>query len=335
MISDIALFLFQSIVFPGVFFIVTLAFGSNWMYRKIYARLQRRVGPDSAGKYGFMQGFADFLKTASKEEIVPRSANQVIFRVLPIIAPVPIIVGIFFIPMMGLRGMISSPGDIYAIVFILTIVTAIEIVLGWSSGSKYSLIGASRSGMQLVSFGIPLIFSMLYPIIRAGSFNLMDIVLAQDGTNFGFLPRWNVLGLGVIAFVLFLISALAELEKPPFDTPEAETEIAGGWTLEYSGRSYAYILLMEDLKMVFVISIGVVLFLGGPLGPTFGISGWGLALLYFVYFSLKYFMVLIILTIISSGLARLKIRQIVFGSWSFLTPISIVFIILVMVLGGV
>ena len=334
MLAEIATFLFQTIVFPGVFFIVALAFGSNWMYRKFYARLQRRIGPDSAGKFGFMQGFADFVKTATKEQIVPRSANKVIFKYLPIAAPVPIIVGILFIPMLGTRGMISSPGDIYAIIFILTIVTAIEIILGWSSGSKYSLIGASRSGMQLVSFGIPLIFSMLYPIIKSGSFNFNDIILQQDGTQLGFLPQWNIFSVGVIAFILFLICALAELEKPPFDTPEAETELAGGWNLEYSGRGYAYIMLMEDLKMVFVISLGVVLFMGGPLGPTLGLQGWTLAVLYFIYFSLKYFLVLLILTLISSGLARLKIRQVVFGSWSYLTPLAIIFILVVMIVGG-
>ncbi len=334
MIQDIALFLFQTIVFPGVFFIVVLAFGSNWMYRKFYARLQRRIGPESAGIFGILQGFADYLKTATKEDIIPYGANQVIFKYLPVIAPVPVVVGMFFIPIIDTKGFISSPGDIYAIVFILTIVTTTEIILGWASGSKFALIGSSRSGMQLVSFGIPFIFSMLYAIIKAKSFSLEDIVLSQTGTKLKFLPNWNLFGLGGIAFLIFIICALAELEKPPFDTPEAETEIAGGWTLEYSGRGYAYILLLEDLKMVFVISLGVVLFLGGPLGPTFGLGEPWIAVLYFIYFSLKYFAVLLILTLISSSLARMKIRHIVFGSWTYLAPLAIASIILTILLEG-
>ncbi len=327
------LYLIQIIVFPGILTFIVLGFISNWLYRKIYARIQLRRGPVSAGPGGILQALADFIKTASKEEIIPETANSFVFRFLPVIAPIPIIMGLFFIPIINPTGIISSEGDIYLMIFILTTIAAIEITLGWASGSRFALIGASRSGMQLVSFGIPLIFSMLPPVIHAKSFKFYDIIESQNGTYLGFIPKWNIFGIGVIAFIFFIICTLAELEKPPFDTPEAETEIAGGWTLEYSGRNYAFILLMEYLKMALLLSIGVTLFLGGPLGPTFGTSGIIQSFLYLIYFIMKYVLLLVFITLVSSGMARLKVRQIVYGTWSFLAPLAISLIIIIILFG--
>lgn len=329
------MYLVQTIIFPGILLFFILGFLSNWFFRKIYAKIQLRRGPVTAGPLGMFQAFADFIKTATKEEIIPETANPLFFRFLPIIASVPIIVGLFFIPIIGPEGIISSAGDIYIIVFILTTVAAIEITLGWASGSRFALIGASRSGTQLVSFGIPLIFSMLYPVIKAGSFTFKYIVLQQGEEYIPYiLPKWNLISLGVISFAIYIVCALAELEKPPFDTPEAETEIAGGWNLEYSGRNYAFIILMENLKMVLILSLGVTLFMGGPLGPTFNLTGILLAVLYFIYFLAKYVLLLTFLTIVSSTMARLKIKEIVSGTWSLLTPIAIGFILLIMVIGA-
>jgi NADH-quinone oxidoreductase subunit H len=327
------IFLLQTIVFPGIVFFIILALLSDWFYRKVYARIQLRIGPKIAGPAGILQSLADFIKTAIKEEIVPRTANKWIFKLLPIFAPVPIIIGLFFIPIVSDTAFLSSPGDFYMIIFILTSFAAIQITLGWASGSKFALIGASRAGLQLVSFGIPLIFAMLIPVIKAESFSFVDIVNDQTGTYFGFIPQWNIFGIGFIAFMIFIIATLAELEKPPFDTPEAETEIAGGWTLEYSGRLYAFIILAENLKIVFLTSLAVTLFLGGPIGPTFGITGIGLGILYFIYFSMKYIFVLTIITFISASMARFKVKQIVYGTWSWLAPIAILTVLLLMLVG--
>ena len=342
LVNEPFLFLFKILIFPGLLTIVLLAFLFEWAYRKLLARFQSRKGPMEAGPHGILQTIADFIKVGSKEEIIPESAHKFIFRYLPVFAPVPVLIAIFFIPITSKEAIISSPGDLYFIIFFLSAFAAIQITLGWASGSRYAMVGASRAGLQLVSFGIPLVFASIVPAIRAGSFNLQEIVEYQTGTyqarifgiTFSFIPRWTIFGVGFFAFMVFLICGLAELEKVPFDTPEAETELAGGWTLEYSGRLYAFILLSEQLKEVLLIGLAVTLFLGGPSGWLFGLTNpYAIAFLHFIYFLLKSLVVLLILSLLSASMARFKIGQIIEGTWSFLAPFSVILVGLLIIIG--
>ena len=322
------------IIFPGIITLIALAFILDWFYRKLLARFQTRVGPKAAGPSGILQSLADFIKTLSKEEIIPETAHKTVFKYLPFFAPLPVLIGLFMIPIIDDKGFVNSPGDIYLIIFILSLFAAIQITLGWASGSRYALIGAARSGLQLVSFGIPLVFSAIIPVMYGRSFDLSKIVMAQNTLQENHLPNWVVFHLpGLIAFIIFLICGLAELEKVPFDTPEAETEIAGGWTLEYSGRRFAFILLSQELKEILIVGLAVTLFLGGPTGPLFGAQGILKAILYATYFILKCFFVMFLLSLFSASMARLKVSQILEGTWSYLAPIAVLTIVLLIIIG--
>ncbi len=330
---DFLLFVLEGLLFPGVVTLIFFAFLFEWAYRKFLARFQARRGPMLAGPSGILQPFADFIKTASKEEIVPDAAHKAIFKTLPLLAPLPVLLGLFLIPVSSLAGLVNSPGDLYLLIFLLSLFAAIQITLGWASGNRFALIGASRSGLQLVSFGIPLVFAAIIPAMRAESFSLEKIVLSQTGYT-GYVPNWNIFHVsGIIAFLIFLICSLAELEKVPFDTPEAETEIAGGWTLEYSGRAYAFIILSEQLKEVFMIGLAVTLFLGGPFGPTFGLPSVYHAILFTLYFLVKSLVVVFLLSLFSATMARLKVSQILEGTWSLLAPIAVLTVGLLIIIG--
>ncbi len=321
------------IIFPGILTLILLAFLLEWFYRKLLARFQTRIGPQVAGPFGILQALADFIKTLSKEEIIPETAHKTIFKYLPFFAPLPVMIGLFMIPIASEKGFVNSPGDIYLLIFILSLFAAIQITLGWASGSRYALIGAARSGLQLVSFGIPLVFSVIVPVMYGKSFDLSKIVEVQ-AVKHGYLPNWVVFHIvGLLAFIIFLICGLAELEKVPFDTPEAETEIAGGWTLEYSGRRFAFILLSQELKEILIVGLAVTLFLGGPTGPTFGATGILKTLLFTVYFVIKCFFVMFLLALFSASMARLKVSQILEGTWSYLAPVSVLTIVLLIIIG--
>lgn len=322
---------FQILVIPGILFFIVLGFFFDWVYRKLMARLQSRKGPSMTGPMGLFQSFADFIKTCSKEEIIPDNARKLIFKYLPYLTPLPALLGLFLIPIIDDEALIGSVGDLYLFIFILTVFAAMEITLGWASGNSYAYIGASRSGLQLISFGIPLMFSAIVPALFAGSFSFAEIIAYQSTTRFGFLPNWTIFGIGFFAFIIFVISALAELEKVPFDTPEAETEIAGGWTLEYSGPAYGFIILSEQLKEVLMVALAVTLFLGGPIGPTFGFDGIIRSILFLTYFLLKSLFVILVLSLISAGGARFKVSQIVEGTWRLLAPISIIVVSLAVI----
>ncbi len=318
--------IFRVLIYPGIGFILFLAFTYDWLYRKILAKFQLRIGPQVAGHKGVLQSLADFIKTSTKEEIIPDKSHKVIFEYLPIFSPLPLLLALFFIPINSEYAIINNQGDLYAILFLISLFAAIQITLGWASGNNYAMIGASRSGLQLVSFGIPLVFASITSVMLAGSFSFSDIVIYQRDNN------WVIWGVGFLAFCIFLITSLAEMEKVPFDTPEAETEIAGGWTVEYSGRKYAFIILSELLKEVLMVGLTVTLFLGGPTGPTFGMDGIVKKILFTIYFLLKSSAVIFILSLLSASLARLKVSQITEGTWSLLTPISIMSVILIIII---
>lgn len=232
------------------------------MERKFLAWLTIRKGPNRVGPNGFLQTFADAIKLLFKEDIMSKDTNKVLFTLAPIIA---------FVPVMVIYGLMPFTEHLVAInlavglflVFALSSVTTVGIVLaGWSSNNKYSLLGGMRSAAQAISYEIPLVVAVLSVAVLAGSLNLMEIVKAQEGGLF----HWNIVP-AFIGFVVLFICSIAEVNRVPFDLPEAESELVSGYNTEYSGMKFALFFLGEYAALFIMSVLVATLFLGGYLSP--------------------------------------------------------------------
>ena len=310
----------EAIIFPGAIFILAISLFYEWFDRKLYARLQNRVGPHLAGPFGLFQPFADLVKLLSKEDIVPRAADGFLFTLTPILAPTIILFACMFLPISGLSGVISFRGDLIAVMAILSIYTIMVYLAGEGSNNRFASIGATRAALQLIGYEIPLTLALLSVAVAAGSLSLHGIVEAQLRRGF-----WFIAGLQLIGFAIFVVASQAEMERIPFDIPEAEQEIVAGWEVEYGGRRLALFRLSKDLELVLLSGLGATVFLGGPLGPVIpGLE----PLLYTIYFLVKSIIVLAVFTIVRTIFARLRIDQMVSFSWRWLTPPAMILIIL-------
>jgi NADH-quinone oxidoreductase subunit H len=252
--------LFRIAVFPGFTFAALLAAATIFIERKFLAKMQLRVGPLYAGKIeGILQLAADGLKLIAKEIVVPSGADKLIFWLAPIAFVATAAALTSLIPVAP--GWVAADLDVglLAVFAIIGFFPLIALLFSWASNSKYPFIGGLRALHQMIAFEIPFILSSLSVVILAGSLNLTDIALAQQ-------PFWFILFLPISAFV-FYISSLAELERVPFDLPEAESEIVAGWLTETSGMIYGLIQLGTYLKLYVLAALFVVLFLGGWAGP--------------------------------------------------------------------
>lgn len=252
--------LFRIAVFPGFTFAALIAAATIFIERKFLAKMQLRVGPLYAGKIeGILQLAADGLKLIAKEIIVPSGADKLIFWLAPIAFVATAAALSALIPVAP--GWVAADLDVglLAVFAILGFFPLIALLFSWASNSKYPFIGGLRALHQMIAFEIPFILSSLSVVILAGSLNLTDIAVAQQ-------PFWFILFLPISAFV-FYISSLAELERVPFDLPEAESEIVAGWLTETSGMIYGLIQLGTYLKLYVLAALFVVLFLGGWAGP--------------------------------------------------------------------
>jgi NADH-quinone oxidoreductase subunit H len=252
--------LFKIAVFPGFTFAALIAAATIFIERKFLAKMQLRVGPLYAGKIeGILQLAADGLKLISKEIVVPSGADKLIFWLAPIAFVATAAALSALIPVAP--GWVAADLDVglLAVFAIIGFFPLIALLFSWASNSKYPFIGGLRALHQMIAFEIPFILSSLSVVILAGSLNLTDIASAQQ-------PFWFILFLPISAFV-FYISSLAELERVPFDLPEAESEIVAGWLTETSGMIYGLIQLGTYLKLYVLAALFVVLFLGGWAGP--------------------------------------------------------------------
>ena len=252
--------LFRIAVFPGFTFAALIAAATIFIERKFLAKMQLRVGPLYAGKIeGILQLAADGLKLIAKEIVVPSGADKPIFWLAPIAFVATAAALAALIPVAP--GWVAADLDVglLAVFAILGFFPLIALLFSWASNSKYPFIGGLRALHQMIAFEIPFILSSLSVVILAGSLNLTDIAVAQQ-------PFWFILFLPISAFV-FYISSLAELERVPFDLPEAESEIVAGWLTETSGMIYGLIQLGTYLKLYVLAALFVVLFLGGWAGP--------------------------------------------------------------------
>ncbi|MGB9958913.1 MAG: complex I subunit 1/NuoH family protein [Candidatus Bathyarchaeales archaeon] len=307
------IFFFRVLVFPGFAFILLLTMICDWVERKIEARMQNRMGPTYTGPAGFLQPFADCIKLLTKEDIIPLNARNFAFRFAPIFSFAIFVFAFLFLPIDGANGVFNSSfeGDLIFVLALVSIANFFLFLSGWSSTNPYSDISAARILTQFLGYDIPLFILALAPAFLASDLRISAIAFSQR-IPFVFLIPW--------AFALFLVTLQAELEKDPFDVPHAETEIVGGYEVEYTGRRLDFLKLAKDVQIVLGAAIAVELFLGGPYGPVFfGLT----ALWYTLWFVLKLLIVIIISEYLTCIFARLRIDQVLTANWKVLLPLAI------------
>jgi len=313
------------LIFPGFTFILLLTLFCDWIERKLEARIQNRVGPMVAGPGGILQPLADLIKLLTKEDIEPRDAKRIVFRFAPLAAFTIMVFAMCFLPVDGASVLSSGgfSGDLIVILAFVTIANFLLFLSGWASCNPYGSIGSARVLTQFLGYDIPLTLLALTPAYIAGSLSIFVIASKQvvPFIPFIFLAPW--------AFVLFIITMQAELEKDPFDIPHADSEVVGGLETEYTGGKLAFLHLTRDVQIVFGAALVVELFLGGPYGPVF----FGLpAFWYSLWFVLKLLAVVIITEYITTVFARLRIDQVLSANWKIVLPAAILSLILTVAL---
>jgi NADH-quinone oxidoreductase subunit H len=319
--------LFMLFIFPGIIFCISYSLFLEWVYRKFFADLQNRIGPRYTGARGILQPFADFVKLMAKEDIVPKGADRLGFTATPIAILTLSLTALLLVPISSLSGLVSFQGDLIFAIFLMTMMAISIILAGWFSSNRFSEVGSARAGMQLVGYEIPLTLALISPAIIAKRLDIAGIVSYQASN--GFLILYTPL-----AFMVYIVCLLAELEKLPFDIPEAHTEIVAGWQTEFSGKKYAFFHLSNNLEMLFGAGIATALFLGGPI-PPLGILSFGPGLEWLTYstwFIAKTLIVVLILTAISALVGRWRIDQMIRGAWKYLIPISMINLLAIEVL---
>ena len=319
MTRTINFWLFLNIlIFPGFAFILLLTLFCDWVERKFEARVQNRVGPMVAGPGGILQPFADFIKLLTKEDIEPREARRTVFTFAPLMAFTIMVFAMCFLPVDG-SSVISSTGfngDLIVVLAFVTIANFLLFLSGWASCNPYGTIGSARVLTQFLGYDIPLFLIALTPAFIAGSLSIFAIAQSQS--------IWYII-LAPWAFVLFIITLQAELEKDPFDVPSAESEVVGGLETEYTGAKLAFLHLTRDVQIVFGSALVVELFLGGPYGPVF----FGLpAFWYSLWFIIKLLAIVILTEYITTLFARLRIDQVLSANWRIILPAAVLSLML-------
>ena len=289
--------------------------------RKIAALMQVRKGPNRVGPWGLLQPAADGIKLIFKEEVMPAGADKVLFFLAPILTMIPAIVIVAVIPigpdveLFGRTVRLGITDLNVGLLYILAIasVAVYGIVLaGWSSANKYALLGGLRASAQMISYEIALGLSIIGPIMLAGTLSLQGIVQAQQSSTWYVL--WQPLGA-----MIFLIAGLAELNRAPFDMPEAEQELTAGYFTEYSGMKFSLFFMGEYIKMVAVSAIATTLFFGGYLGPFVDKLPW----LGILFFAIKTAGFLFLMIWIRLTLPRLRYDQLMAFGWKVLLPLAL------------
>jgi NADH-quinone oxidoreductase subunit H len=339
---DWALFFEALVKVVAIFvFLLVVVLLLVWAERKIVAAMQNRYGPTRAGPFGILQTLADGLKLLVKEPVTPRKVELALYLAAPFFALIPALLIFLVIPIgasvsigdssYSLQGTDLNIGLLYILAMSSIAVYAVTLA-GWSSGSKYPLLGSVRASAQMISYEAAMGLALVPVVMFAGTTSIAGIVEAQAGGFGGLLPAWNIVLLP--SFVIFVIAAFAETNRAPFDLVEAENEIVGGYHTEYSGFRFAMFFLAEYINVFNMSAITVTLFLGGWNGPVFGPS-WLETLLPLVWFLLKTFLIVFLFIWVRATLPRFRYDQLMALGWKRLIPVSLVWIILAMVAIGV
>ncbi|MFX0117475.1 MAG: complex I subunit 1 family protein [Candidatus Hodarchaeota archaeon] len=346
--SDALLFL-KFFVFPGVLFVFLGSLVIDWFDRKVFARMQNRVGPR------FIQPVYDLLKLLAKEDITPNGVDTPEFDAIPAVQLGLAFLVAFTVPVYMVEGLISFDGDLIFILFILALLGASVFLLGWATNNPYGVIGGSRAAVAEFSFEIPLALALIGPAILAGSLQL-SVILASDYTLVGLplaisrgdepLKAINVLYLIplLVLFGIAILSATAILEKVPFDPAHAEVEIIGGWTVEISGKKLLFTRLANLILEFSLAGIIAAIFLGGPNYPTeIGIDGiweigdWDVLVYLFsiTSFIIKMMIVVFLITSMRTLHSRLRIDQLVQFFWRYYLPIALAALFVIITFVGI
>jgi len=293
-------------------FIFTTSLVLMWMERKVVAHVQSRLGPMRVGFHGVLQPVADALKMMAKEAYIPGNVDQYIYRVAPYFVFIPSFIILVTIPVAPNLVVRELSIGIFYIISVLAMTTVGIMMAGWSSYNKYSLLGAVRSVGQLISYELPLGLVTISVVMMAGSLRLSDIVTSQKVLMGIQIPYIVFQPLG---FFIFMVGALAELARVPFDLPEAESELVAGYHTEYAGMRFGMILIAEYFNMFSLCAIATLLFLGGWSGPLLPPVVW---------FLIKTYVLLFVLMWIRGTLPRVRADQLMDIGWKFLLPAALI-----------
>ncbi len=323
--------LFAQIVLTLFVFVMLLnsAAAMVWVERRVAALLQQRRGPTRVGWQGLLQPFADVIKLMFKEELRPRAADPLLFALAPIISATAAFAAFAVVPFGAsttVFGLLREPlklqvSDVNVAVLVIFAIASMGVygivLAGWSSNSKYSLLGGLRSSAQMISYELSYGMALAGVLLIGNSLSLTDLVNGQSGVWLGFIPRWFIF-LQPLGFFIFMTAGIAETNRAPFDFPEAEQELVAGYHTEYSSMSFAMFFLAEYINMVTVSAVATDLYLGGWHGPFLPESlGW-------IWFLIKVGALLFFYVWMRWTLPRYRYDQLMAFGWKILLPLSVI-----------
>ena len=324
-------------VYKGLLFLVALLIFTAYILladRKIWAAVQVRRGPNVVGPFGLLQSFADLLKFVFKEPVIPASSDKVLFLLAPLITSVLALSAWVVIPLDAGWALANINVGVLYIFAISSLGVYGIIIAGWSSNSKYAFLGALRSAAQMVSYEVSIGFVIITVLLCVGSLNLSDIVVAQSQMGLAYVLgvpwlsflNWFWLPLFPM-FVVFFISSLAETNRPPFDLPEAESELVAGFMVEYSSTPYLLFMLGEYIAIQLMCAMTAIFFLGGwaspiDLPPFTWVPGW-------IWLGAKTFVVVTMFLWVRATFPRFRYDQIMRLGWKIFIPVTLVWLVVV------
>lgn len=292
---------------------------ATWGERKIIGRMQDRLGPNRVGLFGLAQPFADMIKMLTKEDITPTAAHKWVYNLGAILVVPPAIIGFAVVALD--RHLIAADLSVGALFFFAIGSTAVMPIFmaGWGSRNKYALLGAMRAVAQVVSYEIPQVLSIVGVLLLAGTLSMNGLIVSQGPIGDAFPGVWYIF-LQPIGFIIFLLATTAEIERTPFDIPEAESEIIAGYHTEYAGIKFGLFYLALYFVTISASAVGAILFLGGwqpPFGFMAGLPGW-------VSMTAKTLVLVFVFMWLRGTLPRLRVDQLMAFAWKVLVPISLV-----------
>ncbi len=305
-----------------------------WFERKLISDMQSRIGPNRAGPYGLFQTLADGVKLFFKEDLVPERADRFVFKLAPYLALLPALLIFTVVPVGGTLTIAGHTFELqvadppFGILFVLAMssISVYGVMLaGWSSGSKYPLIGSVRASAQMISYEAALGLNVVAVVLAARTLSTRGIIASQ---NHAFWD-WNFIRLGFVPFFLFLIAITAELNRPPFDLVEADSELVGGFNTEYSSIRFALFYLAEFMNTITMSAVVVTLFFGGPDGPIPRFIPTSDIWMPIIWFALKTFVFLFLYVWFRAALPRLRYDQLMDLGWKALIPLSLGWLLIV------
>ena len=308
----------------------------TWYERKALSRMQVRYGPNRAGKFGLLQPIADAVKLIFKEELIPDQAEKILFIIAPVVTVVPAVVITATVPWGPSFEAFGRTINLYIAnidvgVLYITAIASIAVygivLAGWSSNNKYAMLGGLRSTAQMVSYELALGLSFVAVILLAGSMNMIQIVEWQNRVLWSLgpiqIPMWNAF-VQPVGMAIFMIATLAELNRAPFDMPEAEQELTAGYHTEYSGMKFALFFMAEYTKMIAISAIAATLFFGGYLGPfvdKFPVLG-------LVYIFVKILLILFWMIWVRATWPRIRYDRLMSFGWKVMLPLSLAVVVI-------